>query len=56
MFLGMGLVALPVTVSVYKQINAQRDLEEEGRHKEGRESLREAKFLGDQDPSFRYTI
>jgi hypothetical protein len=61
MFLGMGLVALPVTVLVYRQINAQRDLaalEGEERHKaqEGGEGLREVEFMGDRDPSFRYTV
>ncbi|KIJ16563.1 hypothetical protein PAXINDRAFT_75726 [Paxillus involutus ATCC 200175] len=61
MFLGMGLVALPVTVLVYKWINAQRDLaalEGEGRHKaqEAGEGLTEVEFIGDRDPSFRYTV
>ncbi|KAF8838719.1 MFS general substrate transporter [Paxillus ammoniavirescens] len=61
MFLGMGLVALPVIVLVYKQINAQRDLaalegEEQYKAQEGGEGPREVEFIGDRDPSFRYTV
>ncbi|KAF9237155.1 MFS general substrate transporter [Melanogaster broomeanus] len=67
MFLGIGLVAVPLTVLTYKRINAQRDRAElqdpvqaiskassHDADSEGKE--REAEFVGDREAGFRYTI
>ncbi|KAF9232436.1 MFS general substrate transporter [Melanogaster broomeanus] len=67
MFLGIGLVAVPLTVLTYKRINAQRDCaalqgpvqaiskaSSQDADSEGKE--REAEFVGDREAGFRYTI
>ncbi|KAF9225071.1 MFS general substrate transporter [Gyrodon lividus] len=58
MFLGMGLVTVPITVLAYKLINAQRDREELLNQQQGvRTDPKEGdKPMGDRAPSFRYTI
>ena len=57
MFVGIGYIALPITVFLYKRINANRDklmseMEEKG-EKLTPEQIRE---LGDKSPDFRYTL
>ncbi|KAF9220032.1 hypothetical protein BS17DRAFT_788107 [Gyrodon lividus] len=58
MFIGMGLVTVPITVLAYKLINAQRDREELlGQQQVLRSDAKEGdKPMGDRAPSFRYTI
>ncbi|KAF9220034.1 MFS general substrate transporter [Gyrodon lividus] len=58
MFLGMGLVTVPITVLAYKLINAQRDREELLKQQQGLSPDPEegAKPMGDRALSFRYTI
>lgn len=59
MFVGIGFIAIPVVILIYKRINANRDevarLEEESGQKKvyTDQELRE---LGDRAPDFRYTL
>ncbi|KAF9218563.1 MFS general substrate transporter [Gyrodon lividus] len=55
MFLGVGLVTVPITVLAYKHINAQRDREELINQQQGvRTDPKEGdKPMGDRAPSFR---
>jgi hypothetical protein len=60
MFIGIGLIFLPIAVFVYKRINAQRDAAEhlalEGGKKAHIYSNQELRELGDRAPDFRYTL
>lgn len=59
MFVGIGLVVLPIIVIIYIRINSRRDEAERGRlerdekHGYTDQDLRE---LGDRAPDFRYTL
>ncbi|RPD60537.1 MFS general substrate transporter [Lentinus tigrinus ALCF2SS1-7] len=52
MFIGIGLIVLPLTVLNYKRINARRDADETGMQL----SPEEIRRLGDRAPDFRYTM
>lgn len=54
MFIGIGLIIIPVIVALYRRINARRDKEVEagGKSYTGEEVLR----VGDRAPSFRYIL
>ncbi|KAF9220053.1 MFS general substrate transporter [Gyrodon lividus] len=58
MFISMGLVAVPITVLVYKRINYRRDRDELLRQQGQKADSKEGgvKPMGDRAPSFRYTI
>ncbi|OJA11383.1 hypothetical protein AZE42_10279 [Rhizopogon vesiculosus] len=59
MFVGIGLIFVPIAVFVYKRINAKRDaaeriaLEREEKIQHSNQELRE---LGNRAPNFRYTL
>ncbi|KAH7921928.1 MFS general substrate transporter [Leucogyrophana mollusca] len=58
MLIGMGFIALPVVVLLYRRINAQRDEVERLALERGEKieySPQELKDLGDRAPDFRYT-
>ncbi|KIJ13998.1 hypothetical protein PAXINDRAFT_13121 [Paxillus involutus ATCC 200175] len=54
MFIGMGLIAVQITVLVYKRINSRRDHEELVRREKGQDVDDVGK--GDRALSFRYTL
>ncbi|KAF8836664.1 MFS general substrate transporter [Paxillus ammoniavirescens] len=54
MFIGIGLVAVQITVLVYKRINSQRDHEELVRREKGQDV--DDVGRGDRALSFRYTL
>ncbi|KAF9220040.1 MFS general substrate transporter [Gyrodon lividus] len=58
MFIGLGLVTVPITALAYKHINHQRDrdelLKQQGQKADSKEGG--GKPLGDRAPSFRYTL
>ncbi|KAF7325471.1 hypothetical protein MKEN_00395700 [Mycena kentingensis (nom. inval.)] len=55
MFVGIGLITVPLTVLAYQRINRRRDqLEAEG--KTAGYSAKELREMGDRAPDFRYTI
>ncbi|TFY59400.1 hypothetical protein EVJ58_g5799 [Rhodofomes roseus] len=57
MFIGIGLVSLPITVLAYRRINARRDaLQRELGEKGGIYSADELRRMGDRAPDFRYTL
>ncbi|TFK52784.1 MFS general substrate transporter [Heliocybe sulcata] len=62
MFVGLGLVSVPLTVLIYMGINTRRDrlrqeLEgEEGGRKRVQYSVEELRTMGDRAPDFRYTL
>ncbi|KAG2353815.1 MFS nicotinic acid transporter Tna1 [Suillus spraguei] len=59
MFIGIGLIFLPILVFIYKRINAQRDAAEHLATERGEKvqySIQELRELGDRAPDFRYTI
>lgn len=58
MFVGIGFIAVPITVLAYKRINARRealvrDATEKGITRYTPEELRR---MGDRAPDFRYTL
>jgi hypothetical protein len=59
MFVGIGLICVPIAVVTYTRINNRRDevargmLERGETHLYSRKELRE---MGDRAPDFRYTI
>ncbi|KDQ27206.1 hypothetical protein PLEOSDRAFT_1113357 [Pleurotus ostreatus PC15] len=68
MFVGIGFIAVPTVVLMYKRINAQRDREAEGYLSDGgdgggsfkgvggRYTAEELRKMGDRAPDFRYTL
>jgi hypothetical protein len=58
MFVGIGLIAVPVAVFTYKRINANRDaaMSDAGEKGAAKLSSDELRRLGDRAPDFRYTI
>ncbi|OJA10472.1 hypothetical protein AZE42_09338 [Rhizopogon vesiculosus] len=59
MFVGIGLIFLPIVVFCYKRINGQRDAAESlalQRGEKVRYSDQELRELGDRAPGFRYTL
>ncbi|KAI0649688.1 MFS general substrate transporter [Trametes meyenii] len=57
MFVGIGFIAVPVTVLVYKRINARREeLVREANETGLKLSPAEIRRLGDRAPDFRYTL
>ncbi|KAG0692281.1 MFS general substrate transporter [Suillus ampliporus] len=59
MFVGIGLISLPIVVFLYKRINARRDAAERLVMERGEKvqySHEELRELGDRAPDFRYTL
>ncbi|KAF9225037.1 MFS general substrate transporter [Gyrodon lividus] len=58
MFLSIGIVTLPITVLVYREVNSRRcRAEVDGPTKvSSQEGKERTEFIGDRDPNFRYTI
>jgi len=59
MFLGLGIVTLPLTVLAYKRINSSRDYAESLGHVTEEQTGKngdDTAFMGDRRASFRYTI
>lgn len=59
MFVGIGLICLPITVLNYKRINNQRDALQKAALERGethKYSDKELRMLGDRAPDFRYTV
>ncbi|RPD60540.1 MFS general substrate transporter [Lentinus tigrinus ALCF2SS1-7] len=57
MFVGIGFIALPLTVLSYKRINARRDvLQKEADETGTKLTPAEIRRLGDRAPDFRYTL
>lgn len=57
MFIGFGIVGVPVTVIAYRAINQRRERVLQGMLERGETlSIAEIKRLGDKAPTFRYMI
>ncbi|TFY51077.1 hypothetical protein EVJ58_g10754 [Rhodofomes roseus] len=57
MFVGIGLVFLPLTVLAYRSINKRRDLEQRRLDERGvKYTVEELRRMGDRAPDFRYTL
>lgn len=57
MFVGIGLIFVPLTMLTYKHINAKRDaLQLEMSEKGVSYSAEELRKMGDRAPDFRYTL
>lgn len=59
MFVGIGLITVPVLALVYKRINNARDEAAQKRTERGEKlqlSVQELRDLGDRAPDFRYTL
>ncbi|KAG9310068.1 MFS general substrate transporter [Chiua virens] len=59
MFVGIGIITLPILVFLYKRINDQRDEDLRQRVERGEKlglTVRELRDLGDRAPDFRYTL
>lgn len=57
MFVGIGLIFVPLTMLTYKYINAKRDaLQLEASEKGVQLSAEELRRMGDRAPDFRYTL
>ena len=57
MFVGIGFISLPVTVLIYKRINAQRDAAVRDANERGvKYTPEELRRMGDRAPDFRYTL
>jgi len=59
MFVGIGLIAVPITVLLYKKVNANRDALMSSATEKGDEvtfSKNELRRLGDRAPDFRYIL
>ncbi|KAJ7621858.1 MFS general substrate transporter [Mycena polygramma] len=59
MFIGMGLITLPIAVVAYKRINARRDEAARVALERGETDLytpKELREMGDRAPDFRYTL
>ncbi|OJA14068.1 hypothetical protein AZE42_12284, partial [Rhizopogon vesiculosus] len=59
MFIGIGLIFVPITVLLYKRINAQRDAAQRLSRERGEKvqySDQELLEMGDRAPDFKYTL
>ncbi|KAG9310071.1 MFS general substrate transporter [Chiua virens] len=59
MFVGTGMIVVPILVLLYKRINNQRDEDLRQRVERGEKlglTIRELRNLGDRAPDFRYTL
>lgn len=57
MFVGIGFIALPITVLIYTRINAARDAAAKEAVEKGiKYTDDELRKLGDRAPDFRYTL
>lgn len=59
MFVGIGLIALPIAVVTYTRINNRRDEAARAMLEKGEKNMytpRELRAMGDRAPDFRYTI
>lgn len=59
MFVGIGLICVPIAVLTYNRINKRRDEIARGMLERGEKNLysnRELREMGDRAPDFRYTI
>lgn len=57
MFVGIGLIVVPLAVILYTRINAQREVELRRMEDNGiRLTPEEVRELGDRAPDFRYTL
>ncbi|CCL99898.1 uncharacterized protein FIBRA_01923 [Fibroporia radiculosa] len=57
MFVGIGFISLPLTVLIYKRINASRDITQRELHERGvAYADDELRRMGDRAPDFRYTL
>ena len=59
MFVGMGMICVPIAVLSYIRINRKRDVEEKEASERGevnKYSAKELRALGDRAPDFRYTL
>ncbi|KAF9234650.1 MFS general substrate transporter [Melanogaster broomeanus] len=59
MFVGIGLITVPVLVLLYKRVNQSRDEAERLRLERGEKlqlSVQDLRELGDRAPDFRYTL
>ncbi|KAJ7646876.1 MFS general substrate transporter [Roridomyces roridus] len=59
MFIGIGLITLPMAVIIYKRINYQRDEAARVALEKGEANMytpRELREMGDRAPDFRYTL
>ena len=57
MFVGIGLIVVPITVFSYKHINARRDAAVKEANEQGvKYTPEELRRLGDRAPDFRYTL
>lgn len=59
MFVGIGLICVPIAVVCYNRINSQRDAAEKAALESGegnKYSVQEIRMLGDRAPDFRYTL
>jgi hypothetical protein len=59
MFVGIGLIALPTAVLLYKHVNAQRDVIARLESETGDKKIytcQELRDMGDRAPDFRYIL
>ncbi|KAF7328267.1 putative transporter C11D3.18C [Mycena venus] len=59
MFIGIGLISLPIAVVTYRRINSRRDAAAQAALERGESNLytpKELREMGDRAPDFRYTL
>jgi len=59
MFIGIGLIVIPLLVFSYIRINRKRDASEKAALESGGPAtytVRELQMMGDRAPDFRYTL
>lgn len=59
MFIGIGLISLPIAVVTYRRINSRRDEAAQAAFERGESNLytrKELREMGDRAPDFRYTL
>lgn len=59
MFVGIGLIVVPILAFIYKRINDARDEAQRQRVERGEKlqlSIQELRDMGDRAPVFRYTL
>ncbi|KAF7358572.1 hypothetical protein MSAN_01195400 [Mycena sanguinolenta] len=59
MFIGIGLISLPIAVVTYRRINSRRDEAAQAAFERGETNLytrKELREMGDRAPDFRYTL
>ncbi|KAJ7461088.1 MFS general substrate transporter [Mycena latifolia] len=59
MFIGIGLISLPIAVMTYRRINSRRDKAAQAALERGESNLytrKELREMGDRAPDFRYTL